>query len=275
MLTVVKAGGALIDEPAGTVGLVAQLRRADEAVVVVHGGGPQLDRAAAAHAVPTRRVAGRRITSPALLQIAVAEWRGRLSVAWVTALQRVGVPSVGLCGVDAGLLQAVQRPPVSIRDDDGQRHTVDFGAVGDLVQVRTQVIDALLAAGLVPVVAPLAQGADGQPLNVNADTVAAALAGALGARQLWLLSSSGLRADPTDAGSVVARTDAAGLDRLEAAGAVSAGMRPKLTAVRRALAAGVPEVHIADGRQPQVAGTLVEGSSQAVPEQGGLVVTTR
>lgn len=241
---VVKAGGALLDDPAQVIACVRAQRARGEPVVLVHGGGPQLDQAAAAAGIGSERVAGRRITSEALMALAVEQWRGRASVAWVQALAAHGIGAVGLCGVDLGWIMARRRPPVRIRDDDGVEREVDFGLVGDIVSVDPEVVLRLVDLA-VPVVAPLAVGAHGEVLNVNADTVAAEVAVALRAPELVLLTGApGVLADPADPGSLLPRLDRAGLDALEAAGALRAGMRPKVAAVRRALAGGVARVRV-------------------------------
>lgn len=256
---VVKAGGELFAEGRWRDSIareVAILHRLGISVVLVHGGGPQLDEASARLGLETRMVAGRRVTSAALVEAAVAEWRGRLSLAWVSALQAAGERAVGLSGVDGGLVQAARRPPVTVRDDDGQAREVDYGMVGDVRGVRADVLRAVLALGAIPVVTPLAAAAGtGEVLNVNADTVAAEIAVALGAAKLVLLTRApGILSDPENPGSVLHWTDLVELAELEAKGALRTGMRPKFAAIRRAIEGGVPRVHVVDGRQ---AGSLL------------------
>lgn len=241
-VTVVKAGGDLARPGplAEAAALVATLRSEGRPVVLVHGGGPQLDEALAVEGVATERVAGRRITSAAVLARAVRIWRGELSVRWVEALRAVGVPAAGLCGSDGGLLLAKRRGPVAI---DGQ--TVDFGEVGDIESVQTSIVDALLAAGIVPVISPLAANVSGGVLNVNADTVASKLAVALGAHALVLATRApGILADPDDASSTLGRATLSELNAMERAGTLHSGMRPKLAAVRHALEHGVGRVRV-------------------------------
>lgn len=256
---VVKAGGELFDEPRWRDGVardVAVLHRLGVSVVLVHGGGPQLDRAAEAAGLVTERVAGRRITSPELVALAVAEWRGRLSAGWVQALQRQGETAVGLAGYEAGLVTAAKRPPALVADDDGERRPVDYGHVGDVTEIRPALLRAVLATGAVPVVTPLAGGPDGLVLNVNADTVAAELAVALGAAKIVLLTRApGILRDPADPSSVLPQTSLAELAALEKEGVLTGGMRPKVAAIRRALEGGVERAHVVDGRRP---GALLE-----------------
>jgi acetylglutamate kinase len=250
---VVKAGGELLDDARWRDGIardLAVLHRLGIQVVLVHGGGPQLDAAAAKAGLETKTVAGRRVTSLALVDAAVAEWRGRLSMKWVTALQAHNERAIGLSGVDAGLIRAEKRPPAKVKDDSGETLTVDYGMVGDVREIRVDVLKAAMAVAI-PVVTPLAKGANGEILNVNADTVAAEIAVAIGAAKLVLLTRApGILANPEDPASVLHWTDLVELAELEEKGMIRGGMRPKVAAVRRALQGGVPRVHIVDGRRP-------------------------
>lgn len=251
---VVKVGGELLDDPRWLDGLardVAVLRRLAIRIVVVHGGGPQLDRAATASGVTSERVAGRRITTPALIALALAEWRGKLSAAVVEAIARQGEVAVGLAGFDGGLVVAARRPPSMVTDDRGDRRTVDYGLVGDVTQVQPSVLEAVLASGAIPVVTPLAAGPLGVVLNVNADTVATEIAVALGASKVVFATQvSGIWRNPDDPRSVATQLTVAELDGMERDGVIRGGMRPKVAAIRRALAGGVPRVHVVDGRRP-------------------------
>ena len=253
---VIKVGGGLLADPESLIRDVAALSRLGIGVVLVHGGGPQLDAAASERGLTTRRIAGRRITSESLLTTACQIWRGELSLALVAALRRHGELAVGLSGADGGLLTAVRRPPQVVVDDHGEKQTVDFGQVGDLVAYDGALLESVLQAGLIPVVSPLAMSSSGDVLNVNADTVAAKIAVGMGAAKLILLTNApGILAHPDDPGSALHWTDLDGLSALEAAGQLTGGMRPKLAAIRLALGQGVPRVHVIDGRKP---GALLE-----------------
>ncbi|MFT7521565.1 MAG: acetylglutamate kinase [Kiritimatiellia bacterium] len=256
---VVKVGGELLLQRAWRDGVardLAVLHRLGIDTVLVHGGGPQLDKALADREIPIERVAGRRITDKPTLDIAIQEWRGTCSAEWVSALAQQGEAAVGLSGADGGLLLAKKRSRVDVVDDDGHERSVDYGYVGDVVEVRAEVLHAILSIPAMPVVSPLAIGESGQLLNVNADTVAAEIAVALGAAKLILLTRApGILEDASNAASVLHWADLSELDRLEAAGALSGGMRPKVTAIRRAIKGGVPRVHVVDGRR---AGALLE-----------------
>lgn len=251
---VLKAGGDLATREAWRAHVassVAAHRAEGRAVVLVHGGGPQLDQALQDDGVEVTRVAGRRITAPEVLDRAIRIWRGELSLQWVEALRQAGVPAVGLCGVDGELLAARKRPPVAI---DGE--WVDFGRVGDIEQVRPAMLHALFSAGMVPVISPLAADRSGGALNVNADTVAAHLAVALGAEQLVLLTRSpGILADPAQPSTTIPSASLGQLAAMEADGSLHSGMRPKLAAIRHALEGGVARAHVREGMGQR--GTLV------------------
>lgn len=271
---VVKVGGAIVAEDEWRAALVHQcavLHRVGMSIILVHGGGPQLERVATARGVSAPRIAGRRITSDALLDVAVEQWRGRISTELVGAFRAVGERAVGLCGADGDLVVAKRRPPVPVTDDAGATQTVDFGRVGDLVSVNPEVLQAILDCEMVPIVSPLAACDDGL-LNVNADSIAAAIATALPAAKLILVGETpGILTDPDDEDSALPVADLAKLDQLEETGAIRGGMRPKVAAVRQALDGGVPRVHLVDGRSPD--GILAEvfthdGSGTLVVREG-------
>ncbi|MFT5683925.1 MAG: acetylglutamate kinase [Myxococcota bacterium] len=253
---VIKLGGGLLENSAGLIRDVAALSRLGIGVVLVHGGGPQLDDAARQRGLSTRRIAGRRITSPALVQTAAQVWRGELSLALISALRREGELAVGLSGADGGLLTAARRPPQVVVDDTGTRQTVDYGQVGDVVSYQGAALEGMLAAGFIPVVSPLAMSESGELLNVNADTVAATIAAGMGAAKLILMTTApGILSDPSNPSTALHWIDLDGLAALESAGSLTGGMRPKLAAIRLALGRGVPRVHVIDGRKP---GALLE-----------------
>jgi len=271
---VVKVGGAIAADAAWRAALVHQvavMHRVGMGMILVHGGGPQLEEVARARGVDAPTVAGRRITSDALLDVAVEVWRGRISTQLVEAFRQGGERAVGLCGADGDLVVAKKRPPVSIVDDEGATRLVDFGRVGDVDRVNTEILKAVLACNVIPIVSPLAASEHGL-LNVNADSVAAAIATSLPAAKLILVGQTpGILADPDDEESAMPVADLAELDALERSGAARGGMRPKIAAVRTALNGGVPRVHLVDGRTSD--GLLAEvfthdGSGTLVVREG-------
>jgi acetylglutamate kinase len=214
--------------------------------VIVHGGGAGLDKLCASMGLETHKVAGRRVTSPEVLDAAKMAFKGQIQMDFIADLEAAGIPAVGISGQDAGLIKGSRRPPVVV---DGE--TVDYGMVGDVAGVDPTLLRHLLAGGFVPVVAPFSATPDGQVLNTNADTVAAEVAAALGVEKLFfVLRVPGLLADPADPSSLVPLADLKRLDELALAGAIKDGMRPKLTAARKALNAGVASVHLVSGVRP-------------------------
>jgi acetylglutamate kinase len=251
---VIKLGGEVRASPRTLEGVavhVALLESLSIRVVLVHGGGPQATALSRRLGVEPEIVAGRRVTTPEVLEVAKMVYAGQLNVDVLSALRTRSVKAVGLSGVDANLVTARRRPPVTVTDDDGQQRTVDYGEVGDIEAVDHAVFDLLLPAGFVPVVASLAADKDGRALNVNADTMAEALASALKAKKLiFLTGAPGLLRDPEDPSSLVAFADPEDLGAMLESGAIRGGMRPKVEACMRAVANGVRRTHIIDGRIP-------------------------
>lgn len=251
---VIKIGGELLADPEALDGLAAQtslLWSLGIRVVVVHGGGPQASAISRRLGSEPRLVAGRRITDDEALRVAKMVFAGELNVDVLSALRRHHVSAVGLSGVDAELVTATPRPPVDVATDDGRVASVDFGHVGDVATVDPRILTTLLDARFVPVVASLAGDADGRVYNVNADTMAEALAVALGAQKLLFLTGApGVLRDRGDPTTLVTFADADDLGALLASGALQAGMRPKVEACIRAARGGVERTHILDGRAP-------------------------
>src|SRR5262249_19920559 len=172
---VVKLGGDVLSDPGVRDQVAAQLALLSSLsirLVVVHGGGPQATALTRRLGGEPRVVAGRRVTDEAALEVAKMVYAGQLNVDLLAALREHRVQAVGLSGVDADLLTAHRRPPVSVIDDDGRALQVDYGYVGDIDRVDPRVLATLLEARFVPVVASLAGDDDGDVYNVNADTVA-------------------------------------------------------------------------------------------------------
>lgn len=246
---VIKAGGGAFADEKTTLALLEQveiLHRLGVRVVLVHGGGPQASALAETLGASVEFKAGRRVTDPVSLDAATMVLNGAVNTQILALCRRVGVPAVGLSGVDAGLIVARRRPPVEV---DGE--TVDYGLVGDVIRVDPKVVLAQLDAGLVPVVSPISADEAGGLLNVNADTVAARLAVALSAEKLVVLTGApGILEREEDAGSRISYTDLAGLAELTRNGALGAGMRPKAAAIEHALRQGVRRVHVISQTAP-------------------------
>jgi acetylglutamate kinase len=209
-------------------------------VVLVHGGGTQSTELVRALGGEARFVEGRRVTDAKSLEVAAMVLNGSVNTRLLAVCRGVGLPAVGVSGVDGGLILARKRPPVRVGDE-----LVDYGLVGDVVAVDPQVLTDLMDAGYVPVVSPLSAAEDGTVLNINADTIASALAVALGAEKLLFLTGApGILERPDDPGSLVSYTVLAGLRRLRDEGGLVAGMLPKTSAIEAAIHGGVRRVHI-------------------------------
>ncbi|MFG2312752.1 acetylglutamate kinase [Streptomyces sp. NPDC048566] len=244
---VVKLGGhAMVDGglTAAFARDIAFLRCAGLRPVVVHGGGPQIDAELARRGLEREFRAGLRVTSPAALEVVRMVLAGRVQRELVGLMNRFGPLAVGLTGEDAGTLVAERHVPWI------EGEPVDIGRVGDIKAVDTRLVERLLADGLVPVVSPLARSAeDGLALNVNADTVAAALATALGADSLVLLTDvAGLYAGWPHSEEVIERLTAGELEKLLPE--LSEGMLPKMTGCLEAVRGGVGSARVVDGRVP-------------------------
>ena len=243
---VIKLGGELLEEPARLRRLARALADvADrEPLVVVHGGGREVDAEMARLGIPKRAVDGLRITDGATLDAVAGVLAGRINTRLVAALGAAGASAVGLTGADGGL--APVRRERRYRAADGSE--VDLGFVGRPVGTNPPaLLLELLAAGHVPVVASLSAGAEGQIFNVNADTLAGFLAARLGAGRLIV---AGGTAGVLDAeGRTIPTVDDRGIDALIDGGQATAGMVAKLLACRAALKGGAGAVAIVDGRQ--------------------------
>jgi acetylglutamate kinase len=240
---VVKAGGAVFGDAAATRALIEQialLHYLGIRVVMVHGGGPQLTEVTEAMGVPTRMVQGRRVTDQKSIDATSMVLNGLINTRILSLCRELNIEAVGVSGVDAGLITAHKRPPVLVDSE-----TVDYGFVGDIDLVDGTVLRKLLDSGLMPVVSPLSADAGGTLLNINADTVAAAIGAELGAEKLILCTGApGILEDVADQGSVISYTDLKGLDALRASGAIKDGMLPKARAIEDALRGGVGRVHV-------------------------------
>jgi len=252
MLLVLKYGGnamaapgtpdPLLDEIAGRV-------RAGDRVVLVHGGGPQIDAELAERGIAGERVAGLRVTDAATLDVTERVLCGAVNKALVRALLRRGIEAAGISGEDGGLL--VGRPLAPI---DGK----SLGFVGEISNVRTPLLTTLLAAGFTPVVAPLAVSTDAlTALNVNADTAAGALAGALGADLYVVITNvDRVRVRVDDPSSGIATLDAAQARAYLRDGTFDGGMAPKMESVLDALARGAKSAIVCGAGPDALAGAL-------------------
>jgi len=222
------------------------LRYAGLHPVVVHGGGPQITEQLDRLGVESSFTAGLRVTTPEVMEVVRMVLSGKVNKDIVGLINRHGPFAVGISGQDAGIFTAVRKAAIV----DGQ--PVDIGLVGEIVATGPQVIETLLADGRIPVVSSVAGGTNGEVYNVNADTAAAALAVALGAAKLVVLTDvAGLYRDwpasgDTASAEVISELSAGELEGLLPG--LSAGMIPKMEACLTAVRGGVPQAHVLDGR---------------------------
>lgn len=222
---------------------VVFMRYAGLRPVVVHGGGPQISSMLARLGIESEFKGGLRVTSPEAMDVVRMVLVGQVGRELVGLLNQHGPLAVGLSGEDAGLFTATRTGTVV----NGKQ--IDLGLVGDVVRVRPESVLDLIGAGRIPVVSSVAPDENGQVHNVNADTGASALAVALGAEKLVVLTDvEGLHSDWPASDSVVSEISAADLDTLLPS--LSAGMAPKMQACLRAVHGGVARAHVLDGRVP-------------------------
>lgn len=249
-MRVVKIGGAALAAPEWAAKFAAAVSAAREPMVIVHGGGSDITELSDRLGIEVRWHEGRRITPPEALDVAAMVLTGRVNKKLVGALLSAGVDAIGLCGIDGALLGA------DVVEDGA------LGRVGRITAVRTELLAALLQLGHTVVVSPISRGVDGEPLNVNADDAAAAIAAALGASELVFLTDvPGVRED----GVVRHQLLLEEAESLMQTGTATGGMHVKLTAAVNALGSGVESVRIGDVDvlHDATAGTVVRSSLAA------------
>ncbi len=210
--------------------------------VVVHGGGPQIDRTLRQLGIESRKVDGLRVTDEKTMEVVEMVLGGRVNKEIVSLISGQGGRPLGLSGVDDGFLRAEKMPPVQTAD--GQ--TVDIGRVGRITEVRTEMLQKLVESDFIPVLATLAVGPDGKTLNINADTAAGKIAEAMKAEKLVLMTDREGVVDQQD--RLIHSLCAEESEKLLHDGVISGGMIPKVQCALDAIEAGVNKCHIIDGR---------------------------
>jgi acetylglutamate kinase len=243
---VLKLGGELLEQPADVERVakaIAALSR-KAALVVVHGGGREIDAALATAGIPKHQVDGLRVTDARTLDVVVSVLAGAINTRLVAAVRAAGARPVGLTGADASVVTLRRAAPIA--SVAGEK--VDLGLVGSPVNNGTpQLVTDLLARGYVPIVACIGATRTGQLLNVNADTLASHLAAEVGAKRLVIAGGTSGVLD--EQGQTIGQLSARGAARLIKAGTANKGMIAKLEACRAALRRGVGDVLIANGRE--------------------------
>lgn len=237
-LTVIKVGGKIVEEPESLQSLLNDFTKITGYKILVHGGGRSATALAEKLGIESKMVDGRRITDAETLKVVTMVYGGLVNKNIVAGLQARGVDAVGLTGADMNLVSSVKRPVGDI----------DYGFVGDVRKVNSQVLLTLLENGFVPVVAPLTHDEKGNLLNTNADTIAGEVAKAMAfdlkVRLVYCFEKPGVLLDEKDDNSLIPYLDKELFEEYKAKGVVSGGMIPKLENAFQAIAAGVEEVII-------------------------------
>ncbi len=245
---VVKYGGSFMDDPDPAVRMsvatdIAFLAAVGINVVVVHGGGKAISRAMDESGLKPDFINGLRVTDEATIAIVKKTLDEVVNKEVCDTLTKVGANPKGLSGDSVIVCDKLNV------DDDG--NPCDLGYVGDVTEVKVKLIKKEIADGFIPVISPVAEGLDGKPYNVNADTVAGRVASALRARRLVYMSDvPGLLSDPKDPATLISSIEVGEVEGLKKKGIIGKGMRPKVQSAVRALQEGVQRVHFVDGRMP-------------------------
>jgi len=238
--------------------------------IVVHGGGGEISRFLKKMGKKTQFAGGFRITDAETMEVVEMVLVGKVNKEIVSLVNRNGGKAVGLCGKDADLFVAKRRPPVKVNFPQGGEKEVNLGMVGEIIAVNPDPVNSLSRQGYIPVIAPVGADPDGNTLNINADDAAGALAAAVGAEKLILLTDvQGIMTDMEDPDTLITSLSRQEAGRLIAAGKINGGMIPKVEACFRALEGGAARAHIIDGCTPhsilleiftrQGIGTMVTG----------------
>ena len=250
MIQVIKIGGGVLENEAQRNAFLRQFAAIEGPKVLVHGGGRLATTMAERLGVETQMIDGRRVTDKETLDIVTMVYGGLVNKQVVAQLQTMGVNAIGMTGADGGWMKAVKRPI---------KNGIDYGYVGDVVDVNGQHLRTLLDNGLTPVIAPITYSAEGLLLNTNADTVASQTAISLApdVQLTFCFEKAGVLSNPDDESSLIARITPETYTQLKADGIISGGMIPKIDNAFAALQEGVQTVRITHASNLQ-GGTIIE-----------------
>lgn len=244
-LTIVKVGGAVVEDDEQLSRLLADFTAIKGPKILVHGGGRRATKVAAQLGIETQMVEGRRITDAAMLEVVTMVYGGLVNKTIVARLQALGIDAIGLTGADAGIIRSEKRPPVTIKSSPT---LVDFGFVGDVKRVAAETLGHLIDAGLTPVIAPLTHDGQGRLLNTNADTMASETAKGLATLYdvtlVFAFEKPGVLRNADDDTSVIPVINHQDFLTYRADGIISGGMLPKIENALAAVDAGVSRVVI-------------------------------
>lgn len=249
---VVKFSGKVTENKENLSSLVEELALLYQVGIrlcVVHGGGKQLGELAGRLGVAQTVINGRRVTNDETLELAKMIFAGKINTEILAALRRRGVEAVGLSGVDGNIVRAERRPPKEVLNQKtGERKEIDFGHVGDILEINARLLNVLLEQDYLPVVSSLGADDEGHIFNINADTIAAEIAVSLQAEKLVLLSDvTGIYLEPDKPETKISRISISEAEELIDTGAISGGMIPKLQNITNLLKRGVKSAHIISG----------------------------
>lgn len=251
---VIKFSGKITEDKeilASLVEEIALLHQVGIKICVIHGGGKQLSALAEKLGVTQTIIEGRRVTNDDTLELAKMVFAGKINTEVLAAFRRRGIDSVGLSGIDGNIINAEKRPPAEILDKQtGSTLTIDFGNVGDILNINADLLSLLLSEHYLPIVSSLGADSNGAIFNINADTVAAKIAIQLNAEKLILLSDvNGIFLDPNDESTKLSQITPQDAGDLIESGKATGGMIPKLQSLTQILELGVNAVHIINGNR--------------------------
>ena len=251
-LTLIKVGGKIVEEASTLKSLLEQFSKIPGNKVLVHGGGRSATQVAGQLGIETKMVEGRRITDEAMLKVVTMVYAGLVNKNIVAQLQANGINSLGLTGADINYMRSDKRKP----------NPIDYGFVGDVKEVNTDILADLIARGIVPVLSPITHDGKGNLLNTNADTIAQEAAVALAKRfdvsLIYCFEKDGVLKDENDDSSVIPLITKSDFEAYKADGTISGGMIPKLDNAFTAMSKGVKEVVITSANHILSGGTKIK-----------------
>jgi len=263
-LAVIKVGGDVLlyaSEREGLASNIKDLHQAGWSIILLHGGGPQVNQLQSIYGLKPNKVAGRRITSEQDLQVVKQAIAGEVNVDLVAQLVKLGLPALGCHGASAGIIQAVKRPPMMVTG--GGDSPIDFGQVGDVVAINKSCLQGLLQLELIPVIATLGISAQGDIYNINADTTVAKIAQQMQADLLLLTTQvGGVFVDLEQPQSRIKSINPQQAKQLIAEGVITDGMIPKIEESMALLGRGVSSIAIISGKHSGAFLDVAQGGNQ-------------
>jgi len=263
-LAVIKIGGDILldaNEREGLADNIRDLHQQGWDIVLLHGGGPQVNQLQELHGLKSNKISGRRITSKEDLKVVKQGIAGEVNTDLVSLLASVGLPAFGCHGASGLIIEATKRPPIKV-SGQGEK-LIDFGEVGDVVAINHQLLRGLLELGQIPVIATLGMNTKGRIFNINADTTVVQIAKALKADLLLLITQiGGIYKDIEDPDSLISHINPEQAKNLIDTGIIQQGMIPKVEEAVRLLDDGIETIAIAAARRKGVFIALTDGNNK-------------